>query len=103
MVRSSRSARATSSAATPCFHPFFAAGVDVERERDVIHRYVSSASFQSENERSVASTRIRPFAGTGFKAYFSERAFFKGEARFAASRSSGQMWWTAGLGVDLGG
>jgi hypothetical protein len=79
------------------------AGVDVERERDTIDRFVSTSSSGSEDERGETSIRTRAFAGAGFKAYFSERAFFRGEARFAGVRSPTQMTWTAGVGVDLGG
>ena len=85
------------------FHPFAVAGVDVERVRDTIDRYVSTSSSGSEDERSETSMRTRAFAGAGFKAYFSERAFFRGEARFAGIQSPLQMTWTAGVGVDLGG
>ena len=85
------------------FHPFVIAGVDVARERDTIDRYVATSSIGSESESVETSTRTRAFAGAGFKAYFSERAFFRGEARFAGIRSPLQMTWTAGVGVDLGG
>jgi hypothetical protein len=85
------------------FHPFVVAGVDVDRERDSIDRYVSTTSIQIEDERTETSIRTRAFAGAGFKAYFTERAFFRGEARFAGGPSPNQMTWTAGVGVDLGG
>ena len=84
------------------FHPFLIGGVDVERERDVIERYVSTAPIPSDDQHTAISTRTKAFAGAGFKAYFSERTFFRGEARFA-SRSPHEMTWTAGVGVDLGG
>ena len=60
------------------------------------HR-ATSRTVSTEN-----ALRTRVFAGTGFKAYFSERAFFKGEVRFAGARRVDQMSWTAGVGVDLG-
>lgn len=85
------------------FHPFVVGGIDVDRERDAIERYVSTRSSQSVDERVETSIRTRAFAGAGFKAYFSERAFFKGEARFAGGRRADQMTWTAGVGVDLVG
>jgi hypothetical protein len=85
------------------FHPFVTAGLDVDRERDAIDRYTSTASSAVETERVETAIRTRAFAGVGFKAYFSERAFFKGEARFAGRRRPDQMTWTAGVGVDLGG
>jgi opacity protein-like surface antigen len=85
------------------FHPFVIGGVEVERERDTIDRYVSTSSTGSETEHIETSMRTRAFAGAGFKAYFSDRAFFRGEARFAGGQSPVQMTWTAGVGVDLGG
>src|SRR4051812_13751540 len=85
------------------FHPFVVAGLDVDQERDAIERYVSTSNAHSEDARTEVSLRTRAFAGAGFKAYFSERAFFRGEGRFAGGRSPNQMTWTAGVGVDLGG
>lgn len=85
------------------FHPFVVNGVDVDRERDAIESYVSAASIQSEDERAEKSIHARVFAGAGFKAYFSERAFFRGEARFAGGPQPSQMTWTAGHGLDLDG
>jgi hypothetical protein len=42
------------------------------------------------------------FAATGFKAYFNERAFFRGEARFTPNHDGiNQMIWTAGVGIDF--
>jgi hypothetical protein len=84
------------------FHPFVTAGLDVDRERDAIERYTSGPG-PVETELVETAIRTRAFAGVGFKAYFSERAFFKGEARFAGGRRPEQMTWTAGVGVDLGG
>jgi hypothetical protein len=85
------------------FHPFVVAGLDVDRERDAIERYVSTSDAHFEDARTAVSVRTRAFAGAGFKAYFSERAFFRGEGRLAGGRAPNQMTWTAGVGVDLGG
>ena len=88
------------------FHPFIVGGADIDREHDTIERYIysSSSSRSTEDTREQTSIRARAFAGAGFKAYFSERAFFRGEARFAGGKQrEGQMTWTAGVGVDLGG
>ena len=84
------------------FHPFIVGGVDIDRERDTIERYVYVSSSTVETTSEVMSTRARGFAGAGFKAYFSERAFFRGEARFGGGQRTGQLLWTAGGGVDLG-
>jgi len=86
------------------FHPFVRAGVDVDWEHDDIERYVQTAGAFEEQHSSARQTRTRPFAGVGFKAYFNERTFFKGEARFTPARGAiDQMAWTAGVGIDLGG
>jgi len=86
------------------FHPFVRAGVDVDRERDDIERHISAGSAFQEEQSVANKTRVRPFGGVGFKAYFNERAFFRGEVRLAPSRGSvDQMIWTAGVGIDLGG
>lgn len=84
------------------FHPFMTAGVDLDHERDVIDRYVSTVSSAVQDRRAEVALRTRVFAGAGFKAYFSERGFFRGEARFAGARRADQMTWTAGIGMDVG-
>jgi hypothetical protein len=86
------------------FHPFVRVGVDVDREQDDIERVVSSSNAFEEQHSDATATRVRPFAATGFKAYFNERAFFRGEARFSPDNDGiNQMIWTAGVGIDLGG
>jgi len=86
------------------FHPFVRGGVDIDRERDDIERHTTFGSTFQEQHGVANATRVRPFAGVGFKAYFHERTFFRGEARFAPRGGHGdQMAWTAGVGVDLGG
>jgi hypothetical protein len=86
------------------FHPFIVGGADIDREHDTIERFTSSSSSSHTTDTRVeTSIRARAFAGAGFKAYFSERAFFRGEARFAGGQRADQMTWTAGVGVDLGG
>src|SRR5262245_46561620 len=86
------------------FHPFVRGGVDIDRERDDIERRISTANALVEQHNQATAVRARPFVGAGFKAYFNERAFFKGEARFTPDRGEiSQLTWTAGVGVDLGG
>ncbi len=86
------------------FHPFVRGGVDIDREHDDIDRHISTNTSQAEEHSAATGTRVRPFTGVGFKAYFTERAFFKGEAKFNFGRSQlNQMAWTAGVGVDLAG
>src|SRR4029434_1224390 len=71
---------------------------------DDIERRTSIGNAFVEQPSQATAVRARPFAGVGFKAYFNERAFFKGEARFTPDRDEiSQMTWTAGIGIDLGG
>ena len=86
------------------FHPFVRAGVDIDRERDEIEGHVSTGNVLEEQHSVATRMRARPFGGVGFKAYFNERAFFRGEARFSPGREGlDQMAWTAGVGIDFGG
>ena len=86
------------------FHPFVRGGVDIDREHDDIERRISTGNALEDQHSTATATRVRPFAATGFKAYFNERAFFRGEARFTPNRDGiNQMIWTAGVGIDLGG
>ena len=86
------------------FHPFVRGGIDIDREHDDIERRISTGNALEEQHSTATATRVRPFAATGFKAYFNERAFFRGEARFTPNHDGiKQMIWTAGVGIDLGG
>jgi len=86
------------------FHPYAFAGVDIDRERIDLDRHTFiSGPRSSETEETSSSTRIRArgFTGAGFKAYLSERAFFKGEMKLDIGQSLNQVTWKAGVGVDL--
>jgi hypothetical protein len=86
------------------FHPFVRAGVDVDRDRDDIDRYVFTSGSTIEQRALQTTTNLHVFVGVGFKAYFTERAFFRGEAKFSTGvRQQSQMLWTAGVGIDLSG
>ena len=85
------------------FHPFVGAGLDVDRER----HEVEFESFTSTGTRIVTtesiSTRVlvRPFMVGGFKAYFSERVFFRTDLKAAFSNSLDQITWRLGFGIDF--
>jgi hypothetical protein len=86
------------------FHPFITGGVDIDRERDDVFRrvYEGGNGPSSETRRSETQTRVRPFVGTGFKAYVSERAFIRGDAHFAtAGGSLDQAVLKVGVGIDF--
>src|SRR5438309_1179472 len=57
--------------------------------------------FETEETSSSNRIRARGFTGAGFKAYVSERAFFKGEMKLDIGQSLNQVTWKAGVGVDL--
>ena len=84
------------------FHPYALAGLDVDRERIDLERHVVIGSTVAPTEVSSAYiVRARPFAGAGFKAYVSERAFFKGDIKIDLGARVDELAWTAGFGVDF--
>jgi len=84
------------------FHPFAGGGVNVDRERDAIRRTIQQGNRLTRVDLSERETHVRPFVTTGFKAYFSERAFFRTEVKVGFSRRVDQLVWKSGIGVDLG-
>jgi hypothetical protein len=101
------------------FHPFVTAGVDVERLRHEIERPAQSVSIYSrsplnpqvvQNNRQVpipALTRtetavtVSPYAAAGFKAYFTERGFFRTDLKVSVGSGIDRVIWRAGFGVDF--
>ena len=86
------------------FHPYAFAGVDVDLEHVDLerHTFVSGPRpFETQETSSSNKIRARGFTGAGFKAYVSERAFFKGEMKLDIGQSLNQVTWKAGVGVDL--
>jgi hypothetical protein len=90
------------------FHPFVQAGALVDRQRHTIDRpgqvaYLSPGRtsnvlpFQQTNVR----VRARAFAGGGFKAYMSERAFFRTNVAFGIRGGLRHVGWTLGVGTDF--
>jgi opacity protein-like surface antigen len=86
------------------FHPYVLGGVDFDRERIDLERrtFTNIAPFQQDETNSSSSrVRVRAFTGAGFKAYFSERTFFKGEMKVSIGESLSQATWKAGVGIDF--
>ena len=93
------------------FHPHVAAGVDVTWERRTdqfaplyLYDPVSqSARFATlgRTEGPRTSVRAKPFVATGFKAYMTERAFFRSDLRVAFRGGPDQTVLRVGLGVDF--
>jgi hypothetical protein len=85
------------------FHPYAFAGVDVDRERVDLERRIFSSNglFESVETSRSSQLRARGFTGAGFKAYVSERAFFKGEMKLDIGDRLSQAIWKAGVGIDF--
>jgi hypothetical protein len=84
------------------FHPYAGIGVDVDRDRDEIVRTTQNGRALTQIQLTEHEVHARPFVTTGFKAYFSERAFFRSEIKVAFSDRVEQVIWKSGLGVDFG-
>jgi hypothetical protein len=84
------------------FHPFVGGGLDITREHDTIeHKTETTRGPLSTEVSDTAVVRARPFVATGFKAYFSERGFFRGEWKLDFGSRAEGMTWKAGFGVDF--
>jgi hypothetical protein len=92
------------------FHPFVTAGVSVDRERHTIDRPAQAAYVSGPPPRQLpvpallrTETRIatRPFTAVGFKAYLSQRAFFRMDLKVALKPTVEHVVWKVGVGVDF--
>ena len=92
------------------FHPHLAIGANVSWEKitDEISPLViyspSAPPRQVQPGRTEGprtETTVRPFIGTGFKAYFNERGFFRTDIRFAFRGGLDEVLVRAGFGIDF--
>jgi outer membrane protein with beta-barrel domain len=92
------------------FHPHVAGGVNVSWEdiTDEISPVViydpAAPPRQVEPGRRAGprtETTVRPFIGTGFKAYFNQRGFFRTDIRFAFRSGLDEVLVRAGFGIDF--
>ncbi len=93
------------------FHPFVGGGIAVVHERERTGVAQPLVFFRDPQTRVVLpppdpfereSTDARPFAMFGFKAYGSERVFFRTDMRVSAStRQAERVAWRAGVGFDF--
>ena len=93
------------------FHPFVSGGALVAHETERAAFTEPFVVYRSPTDRVVlpplpalsdSSTHARPFGAVGFKAYLSERAFFRSDLRVSASTSDrGTVAWRAGFGFDF--
>jgi hypothetical protein len=92
------------------FHPHVAAGATITWERtvargnpifiyDVARGAQSSASDSAERIRTTVA--VRPFVASGFKAYMSDRVFFRSDIRVAFRGGADDVLLRVGIGVDF--
>lgn len=93
------------------FHPFVSGGAIVAHETEWAGGSEPFVAYRGPQDRVVlpplpalseSSTHVRPFGDVGFKAYLSERAFFRTDLRVSAStRDRASIVWRAGFGRDF--
>ena len=101
------------------FHPFVAAGVDIEHRSHEIERPEQTVVLYSPSplnpqivdfagriqipalNRTETAITVSPYAATGFKAYFTERAFFRTDLKMSVRSEIDRVIWRAGFGVDF--
>ena len=93
------------------FHPFSGVGLGVERENEQAAAQLGQTFFRDPQTRvvlpalpalDVTTTSVHPFVTLGFKAYISERGFFRMDVRTAASGDGVEsLLWRAGFGIDF--
>ena len=92
-------------------HPFAGVGFVVERETERAPVLPAQTFFRDPLTRvllpelpalDTTTVSTRPFGTLGFKAYASERVFFRMDVRIAASSDRVEsLLWRAGVGVDF--
>ena len=92
------------------FHPHVAAGLDVTWETSREERSATILYDGNRPPREVLPARtigpevdlmVRPFAAVGFKAYMTQRAFFRSDLRFTFGDGVDEALWRFGMGVDF--
>jgi hypothetical protein len=101
------------------FHPFVAAGVDMERMRHEIERPAQAIILYSRSPlnpqvvdvtgriaipaltRTETAVTVSPYAAAGFKAYFTERGYFRTDLKVGARTGIDRVIWRAGFGIDF--
>ncbi len=101
------------------FHPFVGAGVDIERRRHEIERPAQSVPIYARNPlnpqivsvtgqisipaltRTETTVTVSPYAAAGFKAYFTERGFFRTDLKVSLRSGVDRVTWRAGFGADF--
>jgi hypothetical protein len=86
-------------------HPFAGAGLELEWERRRTGTQLTTGSPPFVNERLPETIdralRVRAAVSTGFKAYFSSRAFFRTDVRLGVGTGLDTAKWRVGGGFDF--
>jgi hypothetical protein len=101
------------------FHPFVTGGLDIERVRHEIDRPAQSVAVYARSPvnpqvvqvisqipipaltRTGTDVTTSPYVAAGFKAYFTERGFFRTDLKVSAGSEIDRVIWRAGFGVDF--
>jgi hypothetical protein len=90
------------------FHPHVAAGANLtwERRTDDIapisyYQYAGQAPPLPEREGPRTSLTVKPFVAVGFKAYMTERTFFRNDLRVAFHHGISETILRVGFGFDF--
>lgn len=93
------------------FHPFVGAGAIVVARTDEAEETEPFVYFRTTVDQVVlpplpaltdTTTSVRPFTTLGFKAYVSERVFFRTDLRLTVTRERAESAaWRAGFGFDF--
>jgi outer membrane protein W len=84
------------------FHPFVGAGLDLTWERSRRRdEFYSAAPVRNQPFPTETDLLVRPFATLGFKAYFTQKAFFRTDMRLAFDKGVDEALLRFGFGVDF--
>lgn len=93
------------------FHPYVAAGAHLAWDRrtdhvQAVYAYdpvtrISRVVEQPRVEAPETDVVVRPFVASGFKAYMTRRAFFRGDLRVGFKRGIDETLLRFGFGVDF--
>ena len=93
------------------FHPSFTAGVDVtweevEQEDDVLSIFdfqtrQSQFLHQSVEHPAHTDVHVRPFTTVGFKAYMTQKAYFRSDLKMVFRNGVDEVLLRFGFGVDF--
>ena len=93
------------------FHPHVAAGIDLtwetsreERFPTIVYDTVARTSREVSPQQQFGpdvDLIVRPFAAVGFKAYMTQRSFFRSDMRFTFDDGIEEVLWRFGFGIDF--